>query len=159
MEIDCDRLIREGHSGDERYQFQLDIALIGNRRIKRGSTIEIEYPTNVMLPAEGVYSGYTVDNSELGTTTVTVVNRDLSRISLNFETAYPLKSMATFANRKYGVEISDVNIHSVDDVEFDVKRGVGIVEIANETIYGLETEDELSAVTDEDGIGVVATNY
>jgi len=118
----------------------------------------LEYPTNIMVQKDGEYHGYQVSSGELGTTTVTVTNGNLSNIRLYFETAKTVSQMVRYSNRRYGIEISDVNISSGGGLPMHVESSSGVVSVKNQVKYVLQTEGG-TAVVDEAGLGRVLANY
>ena len=138
MEIDCNKIIIDNpHAIQEKYTFHVDIDIISNMRISRGSFVEIEYPTNIMRPVEGNYSGYGVVNDQLGTTKIVIANRDISKVRLYYETPLVLAAMTSYGNRKYGIEISDVNISTISGKTFNVTSSAGTITILNSKEYSL----------------------
>lgn len=136
--IDCDKLILDDPAiEDQKYNFAVDIQLQTNAIMHPGSTIDVEYPTNIMTQIDGEYRGYRVDKSELGTTTVTITNRNLSSIRLYFQTTKTVMQMVQYANRAYGVEISNVNITSESGIPVYSTSIPGIVSVKNQKKYVL----------------------
>ena len=160
LEIDCNKIILDNPQAiQKKYTFHVDIDIISNTRISRGSFIEIEYPTNIMRPVEGNYSGYGVVNDQLGTTKIVIASRDISKVRLYYETPLVLAAMTSYGNRKYGIEISDVNISTISGKTFDVTSSAGTISIMNSKEYGIHTEDGISSVVDESGSGQILAHY
>jgi hypothetical protein len=83
---------------------------------------------------------------------VVIYDRDISKIRLYYQTPLKLAIMSTYSNRKYGIEVSDVNMTTVTNREFDVKYTAGTITVLNDTKYKLRAEGDnsLSAVEDEE---------
>ena len=116
----------------KRKEISVGITLWADKMSRKGSSFTVRYPYDVIRFARRSGFGYQVKETKGGVLEVSVVNPEVSRFDLVFETSELAQNMMMYSNFRYGIWLGDVNISAQGGVPLDIKAESGSLTIEND---------------------------